>query len=442
MRRAGAGLIDVDDELIAETPGEDLVCGRDDRVCDRRRSRRPSAALASAAAFLTRMVAVTRSAGARKAADRKVLDRARRLHAVVRVRRHLQLAERIALGTVTLMLTLPGLSILTGLCCLHSSTACCNSSSGPRPICRPTCARRWKTTLECRAGGHAIRAGADDHRAEHRSRRRHRRRDLPGHRHADLRGEDAGRRESDLDARSRFARRSPKRRGAASCGRTRSIRSPARTPATTSAPARRSSISISGRRDEIEIKLILKGGGCENTNAQYALPVELPHLGRADRTLDGVRKCILHAVWNAQGKGCSPGAVGVCVGGDRTSGYTHAKGAAVSHARRREPGSAAGRARSVDHGDGQQSRDRHDGLRRQGHADRLQDRRAQPAAGELLRVGRLRLLGVPPPRRRARRSRPARSSSGSTAIRRIRSSRCSIRPASRAPAARSRYVRR
>src|SRR3954449_10377148 len=78
-------------------------------------------------------------------------------------------------------------------------------------------------------------------------------------------------------------------------------------------------------RPDVEVKLILKGGGCENTNAQYALPVELPHLGRADRTLDGVKKCILHAVWNAQGKGCSPGAVGVCVGGDRTSGYTHAK---------------------------------------------------------------------------------------------------------------------
>ncbi|HZT76742.1 MAG TPA: FumA C-terminus/TtdB family hydratase beta subunit [Vicinamibacterales bacterium] len=78
-------------------------------------------------------------------------------------------------------------------------------------------------------------------------------------------------------------------------------------------------------RDAIEIKLILKGGGCENTNAQYALPVELAHLGRADRTLDGVRKCILHAVWQAQGKGCAPGAVGVCIGGDRTSGYTHAK---------------------------------------------------------------------------------------------------------------------
>jgi fumarate hydratase class I len=78
-------------------------------------------------------------------------------------------------------------------------------------------------------------------------------------------------------------------------------------------------------QSDIEVKLILKGGGCENTNAQYALPMELDHLGRADRSLDGVRKCILHAVWKAQGKGCSPGAVGVCIGGDRTSGYTHAK---------------------------------------------------------------------------------------------------------------------
>ena len=78
-------------------------------------------------------------------------------------------------------------------------------------------------------------------------------------------------------------------------------------------------------RDEIDVRLLLKGGGCENMNAQYSLPAELPHLGRADRTLDGVRTCILHAVWQAQGKGCSPGAVGVCVGGDRTSGYLHAK---------------------------------------------------------------------------------------------------------------------
>jgi fumarate hydratase class I len=77
--------------------------------------------------------------------------------------------------------------------------------------------------------------------------------------------------------------------------------------------------------DEIEAKLILKGGGCENMNSQYSLPVELPHLGRADRSIEGVRKCILHAVWHAQGKGCAPGAIGVCIGGDRTSGYVNAK---------------------------------------------------------------------------------------------------------------------
>ncbi|MGD9906565.1 MAG: FumA C-terminus/TtdB family hydratase beta subunit [Vicinamibacterales bacterium] len=78
-------------------------------------------------------------------------------------------------------------------------------------------------------------------------------------------------------------------------------------------------------RDEIDVRLILKGGGCENMNIQYSLPADLPHLGRADRTLEGVRKCILHAVWNAQGKGCAPGAIGVAIGGDRTSGYVHAK---------------------------------------------------------------------------------------------------------------------
>jgi fumarate hydratase class I len=77
--------------------------------------------------------------------------------------------------------------------------------------------------------------------------------------------------------------------------------------------------------DEIEVKLLLKGGGCENKNIQYSLPAEIPHLGRAARDLDGVRKCILHAVWQAQGQGCSAGAIGVSIGGDRTSGYQFAK---------------------------------------------------------------------------------------------------------------------
>ncbi|HET8547950.1 MAG TPA: FumA C-terminus/TtdB family hydratase beta subunit [Bryobacteraceae bacterium] len=77
--------------------------------------------------------------------------------------------------------------------------------------------------------------------------------------------------------------------------------------------------------DEIEVKLILKGGGCENKNAQYSLPATLDHLGRAGRDLEGVRKCILHAVWQAQGQGCSPGVVGVCIGSDRAHGYALAK---------------------------------------------------------------------------------------------------------------------
>jgi fumarate hydratase class I len=76
---------------------------------------------------------------------------------------------------------------------------------------------------------------------------------------------------------------------------------------------------------EIEVRLLLKGGGCENKNIQYSLPAEIPHLGRADRDLDGVRKCILHAVWQAQGQGCSAGALGVAVGGDRATGYAVAK---------------------------------------------------------------------------------------------------------------------
>lgn len=78
-------------------------------------------------------------------------------------------------------------------------------------------------------------------------------------------------------------------------------------------------------QDDIEVKLVLKGGGCENKNIQYSLPCELDHLGKAGRDLAGVRKCILHAVWQAQGQGCAPGALGVCIGSDRAHGYDLAK---------------------------------------------------------------------------------------------------------------------
>lgn len=78
-------------------------------------------------------------------------------------------------------------------------------------------------------------------------------------------------------------------------------------------------------KDYIEMKLILKGGGCENKNIQYSLPAQLEGIGKAGRDLDGIRKCILHSVYQAQGQGCSAGFIGVGIGGDRASGYDLAK---------------------------------------------------------------------------------------------------------------------
>ena len=77
--------------------------------------------------------------------------------------------------------------------------------------------------------------------------------------------------------------------------------------------------------NDIEVKMLAKGGGCENKNIQYSLPSTIEHLGRANRDIDGIKKCILHAIWQAQGQGCSLGFIGVGIGGDRTSGYALAK---------------------------------------------------------------------------------------------------------------------
>lgn len=74
--------------------------------------------------------------------------------------------------------------------------------------------------------------------------------------------------------------------------------------------------------DDLRIDLILKGGGCENVGAQYRLPDS--RLG-AGRDLAGVRKVVLDAVHQAQGKGCAPGILGVAIGGDRGSSYYASK---------------------------------------------------------------------------------------------------------------------
>lgn len=75
-------------------------------------------------------------------------------------------------------------------------------------------------------------------------------------------------------------------------------------------------------KKNIEVKLMLKGGGCENVGAQYSLPHTPLNAGR---DLEGVRKVILDAVHKAQGKGCGPGVLGVCIGGDRGAGYMESK---------------------------------------------------------------------------------------------------------------------
>jgi fumarate hydratase class I len=74
--------------------------------------------------------------------------------------------------------------------------------------------------------------------------------------------------------------------------------------------------------DELIVDLLLKGGGCENVGAQYALPNNRLNAGR---DLAGVRAVVLDAVHNAQGKGCAPGVLGVAIGGDRGSSYARSK---------------------------------------------------------------------------------------------------------------------
>jgi len=74
--------------------------------------------------------------------------------------------------------------------------------------------------------------------------------------------------------------------------------------------------------DTIDVQLLQKGGGSENMSCQFSLPDDT--LG-AGRDLDGVRKCILQAVWQTQGFGCAPGILGVCIGADRGEGFVQAK---------------------------------------------------------------------------------------------------------------------
>ncbi len=65
--------------------------------------------------------------------------------------------------------------------------------------------------------------------------------------------------------------------------------------------------------DKFGMNIMLKGGGSENVSAIYQLPDKRLDAGR---DMEGVRKCILDAVFKAQGKGCPPYTIGVAMGGN------------------------------------------------------------------------------------------------------------------------------
>jgi fumarate hydratase class I len=70
--------------------------------------------------------------------------------------------------------------------------------------------------------------------------------------------------------------------------------------------------------ESLVIDLMLKGGGCENLGKTYKLPATFHynnHIITAERDFDGVKKCILDAVFDAQGKGCPPYTIGIAIGG-------------------------------------------------------------------------------------------------------------------------------
>ena len=77
-----------------------------------------------------------------------------------------------------------------------------------------------------------------------------------------------------------------------------------------------------GKGKKCGVSLVMKGGGSENMSRQYSLPDT--SIG-AGRDLEGVRRCVLDAVQKIQGYGCAPGILGVCIGGDRATGFEIAK---------------------------------------------------------------------------------------------------------------------
>lgn len=70
-------------------------------------------------------------------------------------------------------------------------------------------------------------------------------------------------------------------------------------------------------RATLEVRVVLKGNGAEGAGMQFVLPDE--SIG-ATNDLAGVRRAVLEALIQNQGRGCGPGVIGIGIGGDRASG--------------------------------------------------------------------------------------------------------------------------
>lgn len=75
-------------------------------------------------------------------------------------------------------------------------------------------------------------------------------------------------------------------------------------------------------QDHLMADLLLKGGGSENVSTTYSLPHGPT---KADRDVEGVRRVVIDAVFEAQGRGCGPGIIGIGIGGDRATSMVEAK---------------------------------------------------------------------------------------------------------------------
>ena len=213
----------------------------------------------------------------------------------------------------------------------------------------------------------------------------HRREDLPGHRHAPS-SEHAGGVEQIWMKQHRAP--SSKRRSAASCGRTPSIRhrrEQRQQPRSRHAGLPLRAVGARRRRREVAAE------GRRLRKHERAVFAALGARASRTRRSHDRRRAQVHSSC-----GVERARQRLCAGRDRRlhrrrshQWLRRGEAAVVSQPRRRESRSAARGARSRDHAHGEHARRRADGFRRQDFADRLQGRRAEPVARQLLRLDRV-----------------------------------------------------